>query len=104
MSILIGDLAKLLKQNGYDTGQKRLFAELRDKGYLVKRKGAEYNNPTQKSMVLGLFEVKETVITHANGNKSISKTTKVTRKGEKYFLNKFLQEVGESGGNLPKRA
>lgn len=93
-SILISDLAKLLKQNGYDTGQKRLFAELRDKGYLIKRKSSDYNSPTQRSMELGLFEVKETAITHADGRVTISKTTKVTGKGQLYFLNKFLREVG----------
>lgn len=89
-SILIGDLAKLLKQNGYNTGQKRLFEELRDKGYLIKRKGAEYNSPTQYSMELGLFEIKETAVTHSDGHVTISKTTKVTGKGQQYFINKFL--------------
>ena len=92
--ILIGDLAKLLKQNGYDTGQKRLFAELRELGYLIKRKGADYNSPTQRAMELGLFEVKETAITHSDGHVSISKTTKVTGKGQQYFINKFLAKVG----------
>ncbi len=80
-SILIGDLAKLLKQNGYETGQKRLFEELREKGYLIKRKGSDYNSPTQRSMEMGLFEVKETAINHSDGHISISKTTKVTGKG-----------------------
>ncbi len=93
-SILIGDLAKLLKQNGYDTGQKRLFSELRDKGFLIKRKGSDYNSPTQKAMELGLFEVKETAITHSDGHVRISKTTKVTGKGQLYFINKLLQKVG----------
>lgn len=91
-SILIGDLAKLLKQNGYETGQKRLFEELRKRGYLIKRKGAEYNSPTQRAMELGLFEVKETAVTHSDGHVSISKTTKVTGKGQQYFINKFLQK------------
>ena len=91
-SILIGDLAKLLKQNGYNTGQKRLFQELRDNGYLIKRKGADYNSPTQRSMEMGLFEVKETAITHSDGHVSISKTTKVTGKGQQYFINKLLDK------------
>ncbi|MDD9312690.1 phage antirepressor KilAC domain-containing protein [Cytobacillus firmus] len=91
-SILIGDLAKLLKQNGYDTGQKRLFEELREKGFLIKRKGAEYNSPTQRAMEMGLFEVKETAVTHSDGHVTISKTTKVTGKGQQYFINKFLKE------------
>lgn len=90
-SILIGDLAKLLKQNGIEMGQKRLFEWMRIKGYLIKRQGADYNSPTQKSMELGLFEVKETSITHGDGHISISKTTKVTGKGQQYFINKFLQ-------------
>ncbi|WP_144528763.1 phage antirepressor KilAC domain-containing protein [Peribacillus simplex] len=93
-SILIGDLAKLLKQNGYDTGQKRLFSELRDKGYLIKRKGSDYNSPTQMAMELGLFEVKETAITHSDGHVRISKTTKVTGKGQLYFINKLIKKVG----------
>lgn len=92
-SILIGDLAKLLKQNGYETGQKRLFAELRELGYLIKRKGSDYNSPTQKAMEKGLFEVKETAITHSDGHVSISKTTKVTGKGQQYFINKFLAKA-----------
>lgn len=91
-SILVGDLAKLIKQNGVDTGQKRLFQWLRDNGYLIKRQGADRNMPTQRSMDNGLFEVKETVITHADGHTSISKTVKVTGKGQQYFINKFLKE------------
>lgn len=92
-SILIGELAKILKQNGYETGEKRLFSWLRENGYLIKRKGTDYNAPTQKSMELGLFEVKETAITHADGHVTVNKTTKVTGKGQQYFLNKFLVEV-----------
>lgn len=88
-SILVGELAKIMRQNGIDTGQNRLFQWLRDNGYLIKRKGADYNMPTQYSMDLGLFEVKETVITHADGHTSISKTPKVTGKGQIYFINKF---------------
>lgn len=89
-SILIGELAKILKQNGCDTGEKRLFAWLRDNGYLIRRKGTDYNAPTQKSMELGLFEVKETAVTHADGHVTVNKTTKVTGKGQQYFINKFL--------------
>ena len=88
--ILIGDLAKLIKQNGHDIGQKRLFAWLREKGYLIKRKGLDWNMPTQKSMEMNLFRVKETVVTHSDGHTTVSKTTKVTGKGQVYFVNKFL--------------
>ena len=88
-SILVGELAKIMRQNGIDTGQNRLFQWLRDNGYLIKRKGTDYNMPTQYSMDLGLFEVKETVITHTDGHTSISKTPKVTGKGQIYFINKF---------------
>lgn len=91
-SILIGELAKILNQNGYDTGEKRLFAWLRNNGYLIKRKGTDYNAPTQRSMGLGLFEVKETAVTHADGHVTVNKTTKVTGKGQQYFINKFLVE------------
>lgn len=89
-SILIGDLAKLIKQNGVDIGGKRLFSWLRENGYLIKRKGTDYNMPTQKSMELELFEVKETTINHSDGHISISKTPKMTGKGQQYFINKFL--------------
>ncbi|WP_265658562.1 phage antirepressor [Francisella philomiragia] len=89
-SILVGELAKILKQNGVDTGANRLFSWLRDNGYLIKRFGSDYNTPTQKSMNLKLFELKETAITHSDGHVSISKTTKVTPKGQEYFINKFL--------------
>ena len=89
-SILIGELAKLLKQNGYDTGEKRLFTCLRDNGYLIRRKGTDYNAPTQRSMEMGLFEVKETAVTHSDGHTTINKTTKITGKGQQYFINKFL--------------
>ena len=88
-SILIGDLAKLLKQNGYETGQKRLFAQLRDEGYLIKG-GSSKNMPTQKSMEMGLFEVKEGSYVDANGCNVTTKTTKITGKGQQYFINKFL--------------
>lgn len=88
-SILIGELAKLIKQNGYDMGQKRMFAWLRENGFLIKREGSEYNMPTQKSMDLGLFEIKETAITHSDGHITVNKTPKVTGKGQIYFMNKF---------------
>lgn len=88
-TILIGDLAKILKQNGYNTGQKRLFQWLRDNGYLIKRQGADYNSPTQRAMEMGLFKIKETAISHSDGHVSVSKTTKVTGKGQQYFINKF---------------
>lgn len=89
-SILIRELAILLKQNGINTGEKRLYEWLRSNGYLVKRFGTDRNMPTQRSMDLGLFEVKETPINHNSGLISINKTTKVTGKGQVYFINKFL--------------
>lgn len=89
-AILIGDLAKLLKQNGVETGQKRLFVWMREHGYLIKRKGADWNMPTQKSMEMGLFEVKESTVNNPDGSVRINKTTKVTGKGQQYFINKFL--------------
>lgn len=91
-SILIGDLAKILKQNGIETGQKRLFEWMREHGYLIKRNGADYNMPTQKSMELGLFEIKESTVNNPDGSVRINKTTKVTGKGQQYFINKFLGE------------
>ena len=90
-AILIGDLAKILKQNGIETGQKRLFAWLRENGYLIKRKGADWNMPTQKSMEMGLFEVKESTVNNPDGSVRINRTTKVTGKGQVYFVNKFLE-------------
>lgn len=92
VSILIGELAKLLRQNGVDMGEKRLFAWMRDNGYLIRRKGTDYNMPTQKSMEMGLFQIKETVISHSNGHTTVSKTPKVTGKGQQYFINKFIRE------------
>lgn len=92
-SILVGELAKILKQNGIDTGQKRLFIRLRDEGYLIKRKGSDYNMPTQKSMNLGLFEIKESTRIDGSGCTIITKTPKVTGDGQKYFVNKFLAEA-----------
>lgn len=92
--ILIGDLAKLIKQNGHNIGQKRLFAWLRENGYLIKRKGLDWNMPTQKAMEMKLFRVKETVVTHSDGHTTVSKTPKVTGKGQVYFVNKFLTAYG----------
>ncbi len=89
-TILIGELAKILKGNGVDIGQNRLFEKLRQSGYLIKRQGTDYNAPTQRAMELGLFKVKETAITHSDGHVTISKTTKVTGKGQQYFINLFL--------------
>ncbi|MEK4758267.1 oxidoreductase [Macrococcoides caseolyticum] len=97
-SILVGELAKLLKQNGIDIGAKRLFAYLRDNGFLIKRKGTDYNMPTQYSMERGLFEIKETSITHSDGHVSISKTPKVTGKGQQYFMNRFLNNEVKNNG------
>lgn len=100
-SILIGDLAKLLKQNGYETGQKRLFEQLRAEGYLIKG-GNSKNMPTQKSMEMGLFEVKETSIVNPDGSVRLTKTTKVTGRGQIYFTNKFLS--GRAGDINEKSA
>lgn len=91
-SILVGELAKLLKQNGVEIGQNRLFEWMRKNGYLIQRNGTDYNMPTQKAMELGLFEIKETAINHSDGHTSISKTPKVTGKGQQYFVQKFLGE------------
>ena len=88
-SILVGEMAKILKQNGIEMGQNRFFEWLRVKGFLVNRKGTDYNMPTQRSMELGLFEIKETSITHSDGHVTISKTPKITGKGQIYFVNKF---------------
>lgn len=92
-SILVGELAKLIKQNGINIGANRLFEWLRKEGYLIRRRGTDWNMPTQRSMDLKLFEVKETVISHSDGHTSISKTAKVTGKGQLYFINKFLEEL-----------
>ena len=89
-SILIGELAKLLKQNGINIGQNRLFEWLRNNGYLIRRQGSDYNMPTQRAMEMGLFEIKETTITHSDGHIHVSKTPKVTGKGQVYFVNLFL--------------
>lgn len=89
-SILIGELAKLLRQNGVEIGQNRLFEWLRDSGYLIKRKGSDFNMPTQRAMEMGLFEIKETAIAHSDGHTTISRTPKVTGKGQSFFVSKFL--------------
>lgn len=91
-SILVGELAKLLKQNGVDMGANRLFNWLRAHGYLIKRNGRDWNMPTQKSVEMGLIRVKETSITHADGHITVSKTPLVTGKGQQYFINKFLNQ------------
>ncbi|MGT2951571.1 oxidoreductase [Streptococcus cuniculi] len=91
-SILVGELAKLLKQNGVDIGATRLFTWLRNHGYLIKRNGRDWNMPTQKSVELGLIRVKETSITHSDGHITVSKTPLVTGKGQQYFINKFLNQ------------
>lgn len=88
-SILVGELAKIMKQNGHEIGQNRLFEWLRNNNYLISRKGTDYNMPTQKSMNLGLFEIKETSITHADGHITVNKTPKITGKGQIYFMNKI---------------
>jgi len=91
-SISIGDLAKILKQENINIGQNRLFEWLRSHGYLIRLKGTSYNAPTQMSMNLKLFEIKETTIGHSDGHTTIQKTSKVTGKGQQYFINKFLKE------------
>lgn len=92
-SILVGDLAKILKQNGVEIGGQRLFEWMRNNGYLIKRKGTDWNLPTQRSMEMGLFEIKESVHIDGNGCNKISRTPKVTGKGQQYFVNKFLGEI-----------
>ena len=95
-SILVGDLAKLLRQNGVDIGQKRLFEYLRNHGYLIKRKGSDWNMPTQKSMNMGLFEIKESTHMNGNGCNIVTRTPKATGRGQIYFVNKFLKEEAEN--------
>ena len=89
-TILVGEMAKILKQNGVDIGQKRFFEWLRQNGYLIKRKGSEWNMPTQRSMELGLFEIKESTHLDGNGCNITTKTPKVTGKGQQYFISEFL--------------
>lgn len=90
--ILVGELAKILHQNGVSMGQNRMFRWLRDNGYLISKKGTSYNMPTQRAMELGLFKIKENAITHSDGHVTITKTPKVTGKGQVYFVNKFVGE------------
>lgn len=92
-SILVGELAKLLRQNGVEIGQNKLFAWLRENGYLIKAKRSDYSMPTQRSMNMKLFEIKETAITHSDGHVSVNKTVKVTGKGQVYFVNLFMKAV-----------
>lgn len=93
-SVLVGELAKIIKQNGVDMGQNRLFAWMRDNGYLIRRNGTDYNMPTQRAMELGLFEVKISTITNPDGSIRETKTTKVTGKGQIYFVNKLCGDGG----------
>ena len=92
--ILVGELAKILHQNGVSMGQNRMFRWLRDNGYLISKKGTSYNMPTQRAMELGLFKIKENAITHSDGHVTITKTPKVTGKGQVYFVNKFVGGEG----------
>ena len=98
-SILVGELAKLLRQNGVEIGQNRLFDWMRQKGFLIRRQGTDYNMPTQKAMELGLFEIKETSVVHSAGNVTINKTPKVTGKGQVYFISRFLSEAARPQPN-----
>lgn len=99
-SILIGDLAKLLKQNGVETGQKRLFEYLRNHGYLIKRKGSDWNMPTQKSMNMGLFEIKESTHIDGNGCNIVTRTPKATGKAQIYFVNKFVGGMSDDDNGV----
>ncbi|KRK71889.1 phage antirepressor [Lacticaseibacillus nasuensis] len=92
-TILVRELAKVLKQNGIDMGEKRLFAWLRDNGYLIRHRGADYNSPTQRAMELGLFRIKETAVNHSNGIVTVTKTPKVTGRGQQYFVEKLLPQT-----------
>ena len=96
-TMLIGELAKLIRQNGYPIGEKRFFEWLRENGYLIKRKGADYNKPQQRYVEMGLFRIKENTIMHSDGHVTTSTTTKVTGKGQQYFINKFAALVKEGG-------
>lgn len=99
-SILIGDLAKLLRQNGVDIGQKRLFEYLRNHGYLIKRKGSDWNMPTQKSMNMGLFEIKESTHIDGNGCNIVTRTPKATGKAQIYFVNKFVGGMSDEDNGV----
>ncbi len=91
-TILVGELAKLISQHGVDIGQRRLFQWMRDNGYLIRREGTDHNMPTQRAMELGLFSIKETAITCPDGQIRVTKTVRVTGKGQQYFINKFLDK------------
>ena len=97
-AILIGELAKILKQNGVNIGQNRLFEMLRRDGFLVARQGSDRNMPTQRSMEMGLMRIKETAVTHADGHVTVSRTPKVTGKGQVYFVNRYMGEAGRTIG------
>lgn len=99
-SILIGDLAKLLRQNGVDIGAKRLFEYLRNHGYLIKRKGSDWNMPTQKSMNMGLFEIKESTHIDGNGRNIVTRTPKATGKAQIYFVNKFVGGMSDDDNGV----
>lgn len=99
-TILIGELAKLIKQNGYDIGQKRLFAWMRENGYLIKQKGSSYNMPTQRAMEMRLFKIKESSIIQPDGAVRLTRTVKVAGKGQQYFINKFLGEQAQQSFDL----
>lgn len=90
-TVLVGELAKILKGNGVDIGANRLFKWMRENGYLINRKGSDWNMPTQRAMDMGLFKIKETTINHSDGVTTISKTPKVTGRGQQYFITKFLK-------------
>lgn len=92
-TVLVGELAKILRANGVEVGQNRLFELLRQEGYLIKREGSDWNMPTQKSMELGLFEIKETAVTHSDGHVSVNKTPKVTGRGQQYFINRYARRA-----------
>lgn len=96
-SILVGELAKLLCQNGVDIGPNRLFDWLRANGYLIRRNGTDRNMPTQRAVEMGLFEIKETTVVHSDGHTTINKTPKVTGKGQVYFVNLFLKRATPAG-------
>jgi anti-repressor protein len=95
-TVLVGDLAKILRGNGVDIGGTRLFRQLREDGYLIRRQGSDWNMPTQRAMDLGLFKVKETAVTHSDGHVTISKTPKVTGKGQAYFVNRYAGRRADS--------
>ena len=96
-SILVGELAKLLCQNGVDIGPNRLFDWLRANGYLIRRNGTDRNMPTQRAVEMGLFEIKESTVVHSDGHTTINKTPKVTGKGQVYFVNLFLKRATPAG-------